>query len=87
PRPAAPAADAAPGFWLQLGAFRQAEGAATLRRQVLDAAGDLAVAVFDDVVAYRVQVGPYGSRGEAQAAAERLRALLLIVPLVVERRP
>lgn len=87
PRPAAPAADAAPGFWLQLGAFRQAEGAATLRRQVLDAAGDLAVAVFDDVVAYRVQVGPYASRDEAQAAAERLRALLLIVPLVVERRP
>lgn len=86
--PARPAAaDAAPGFWLQLGAFRQAEGAATLRRQVLDAAGDLAVAVFDDVVAYRVQVGPYASRGEAQAAAERLRSLLLIVPLVVERRP
>ncbi|WP_043820579.1 SPOR domain-containing protein, partial [Rubrivivax gelatinosus] len=63
-------ADAAPGFWLQLGAFRQAEGAATLRRQVLDAAGDLAVAVFDDVVAYRVQVGPYTTRAEAQRAAE-----------------
>ncbi|MBK1712330.1 septal ring lytic transglycosylase RlpA family protein [Rubrivivax gelatinosus] len=80
-------AAAAPGFWLQLGAFRQPEGAATLRRQVLDAAGDLAVAVFDDVFAYRVQVGPYASRGEAQAAGERLRSLLLIAPLLVERRP
>ncbi|WP_164962460.1 septal ring lytic transglycosylase RlpA family protein [Rubrivivax sp. JA1026] len=80
-------ADAAPGFWLQLGAFRQAEGAATLRRQVLDAAGELAVAVFDDVVAFRVQAGPYATRAEAQAAAERVRARLLIVPLVVERRP
>ncbi|MGC4078923.1 MAG: septal ring lytic transglycosylase RlpA family protein [Rubrivivax sp.] len=85
-RAAAPA-DAAPGFWLQLGAFRQAEGAATLRRQVLDAAGDLAVAVFDDVVAYRVQVGPYPTRAEAQRTAERLRSQLLIVPLLVERRP
>ena len=78
----------APGWWLQLGAFRQRDGADRLQQQVRSAADWLAplLAVFDDRTVYRVQAGPYASRAEAAAHADRLGALLLLTPLLVERR-
>jgi len=86
-RPAA-ANPAATGFWLQLGAFRQREGAAQLQQRAQREADTLAplVTVFEDQATFRVQAGPFGSRAEALSAAEQLRRLLQLTPLLVERR-
>lgn len=84
PNEAAPGA----GFWLQVGAFRQPEGAAQLRARVLRDAEDVAplVVLRDEEGWVRVQAGPYATRAEAQVAGERLRALFGAAPLLVERR-
>jgi rare lipoprotein A len=86
--PPRPIASAAPGFWLQLGAFRERDGALDFQRKVERELEWLAplMAVFIDRDLHRLQAGPYPSRGEASGAAERLRAELNLVPLVVERR-
>ncbi|WP_395700479.1 septal ring lytic transglycosylase RlpA family protein [Aquabacterium sp.] len=76
------------GFWLQLGAFRQREGATDLQRRLqreADWLGPL-LAIFHERSVHRLQAGPYASRDDAGAAAERLRALLSAAPMVVERR-
>jgi len=83
----APAA-AAPGFWVQLGAFRQRQGAHELREQL---ARELAwlepwLAIFDDRALYRLQAGPYATRSEAQGAAERIRGAASVQPMVLQRR-
>jgi len=90
PRPGRAPPEAARGFWVQLGAFREREGAETLRRRI---AGDgesswlePLLAIFGDSSLYRVQAGPYPSRDEADAVAQRARSALAIVPIVVERR-
>ncbi|HEX7383104.1 MAG TPA: septal ring lytic transglycosylase RlpA family protein [Burkholderiaceae bacterium] len=88
PAPApADAGAAASGFWVQLGAFRQRDGAESFRRQV---AAELAwiaplLAVVDEPALHRLQAGPYASRSEASGVAERLRAALALVPVIVER--
>ncbi len=87
PEALAPAA-AAPGFWVQLGAFRDAEGAAGFRSRVeaeVDWLGPL-LAIVKERALHRLQAGPYASRDEAQAAAQRIREALQLVPVVVERR-
>ncbi len=86
--PAQAAAKAAPGFWLQLGAFAQGEGALSFQRRVATEAPWLAplLTVFSERNLHRLQAGPYGSRTQAQAAAQRLREALQLVPAVVERR-
>ncbi|HEY4067205.1 MAG TPA: septal ring lytic transglycosylase RlpA family protein [Burkholderiaceae bacterium] len=79
---------AARGFWIQLGAFRQREGAEGFQQQVeaeLDWLSPL-LAVFSDAALYRLQAGPYPSRVDARAAAERIRDGLKLVPVIVERR-
>jgi len=82
--------DAAPGagFWLQLGAFRARDGAAALQQRALrDADGIVPlVAVREEDSLFRVQAGPWATRAEAQAVAERLRERLGAEPLLVERR-
>ncbi|MFO1218644.1 MAG: septal ring lytic transglycosylase RlpA family protein [Burkholderiaceae bacterium] len=83
-----PLADAPRGFWMQLGAFRERDGALDFQRKVereLEWLGPL-LAVFRDRELHRLQAGPYATRGEAFAAAERLRGELQLVPLIVERR-
>ncbi len=86
--PAQAAAKAAPGFWLQLGAFAQRDGALGFQQRVATEAVWLAplLAVFNERSLHRLQAGPYGSRAQAHAAAQRLRATLQLVPAVVERR-
>ena len=76
------------GFWVQLGAFRQQEGAETFRRRVASDADWLTplLAVFSDASVYRLQAGPYPSRDEARGVAERVREALQLVPVIVERR-
>jgi rare lipoprotein A len=83
----APAAAAA-GFWVQLGAFRQRQGAQDLRDLL---ARELAwlepwLAIFDDRALYRLQAGPYATQIEAQGAAERVRSAARVQPMVVQRR-
>ena len=83
-----PLASAAAGFWVQLGAFRQREGALGFRQRVaaeLDWIAPL-LAVFNDASVHRLQAGPYASRDEASAVAERLHDALKLVPVIVERR-
>jgi len=90
PRPGRAPAEAARGFWVQLGAFRERDGAESFRRRV--GADDESswleplLAIFGDTSLYRVQAGPYPSRDEADAVAQRARGALGVVPIVVERR-
>ena len=82
------AAKSAPGFWLQLGAFGQRDGALGLQQRVAREAGWLAplLAIFNERKLHRLQAGPYASRADAHQAAERLRRALALMPAVVERR-
>lgn len=76
------------GFWVQLGAFRQRTGAEDFQKRVeaeLQEIGPL-LALFGDTGMFRLQAGPYPSREEARSMAERLRAALQLVPVIVERR-
>ena len=73
---------------MQLGAFRERGGAEAFQGRV---AGELdwlspLLAVFGDASMYRLQAGPYPSRDEARAVAERVRGALQLVPVIVERR-
>jgi rare lipoprotein A len=88
PRSARPIALAAPGYWLQLGAFRERDGAFDFQRKVEREVEWLApqMAVFTDRDLHRLQAGPYASRAEAAGAAEQVRSALQLVPLIVERR-
>ena len=83
-------AEAARGFWVQLGAFRERDGAEIFRHRVgADAEAawlEPLLAIFGDRALYRVQAGPYPSRDDAEGAAQRARTALGIVPIVVERR-
>jgi rare lipoprotein A len=84
----APEPSPAPGFWVQLGAFKQRDGAEQFQRQVATELDWLAplLAVVSEPQLFRLQAGPYGSRGEAQEAVARIREALKLVPVVVERR-
>ncbi len=87
--PATPSAATPPrGFWVQLGAFRESDGAESFERRVAADVEWLAplLATFSEAALYRVQAGPYASRDDAQAAAARMREALGLVPMVVERR-
>ena len=76
------------GFWIQLGAFRSHAGAAGLQQQASTELEGIAplLAIFGEGSVYRLQAGPYASRDDARAAAERVRVGLKLVPLIVERR-
>lgn len=86
--PAAAHTVAAQGYWVQLGAFRQREGAETFHRRVSREVDWLAplLAIFSDSPVFRLQAGPYPSRDEAQSVAQRVREALQLVPSIVERR-
>lgn len=82
------ATPAAAGYWLQLGAFRERQGAFEQRRslrQQFDWLGPL-LAVFSDSAWYRVQAGPYASREQAQRAADVLNELASLPALIVRKR-
>jgi rare lipoprotein A len=88
--PAATAADKQPAgdWWLQLGAFRQREGAHELRQALVRELAWLEpwLAIFDERALFRVQAGPYASRAEALGTAERIRDAAALQPLVLQRR-
>ncbi len=76
------------GFWVQLGAFREHDGAVAFQKQVEARVGGIAplLTVFADATLFRLQAGPYARRDEARDAGERLRDALRLVPVIVERR-
>ncbi|PZQ72265.1 MAG: septal ring lytic transglycosylase RlpA family protein [Variovorax paradoxus] len=84
PSVAAPAA----GFWVQLGAFREREGADGLQAQAGRALPALAtqLRVFSENGTHRLQAGPFASREAANDTATQLRNGLRLAPIVVERR-
>ena len=88
PAPLPVAAKSARGFWLQLGAFAQRDGAFGFQQRVATEADWLAplMAIFNERNLHRLQAGPFTSRGDAVRAAERLRQALRLMPTVVERR-
>ena len=83
-----PLASAPRGFWIQLGAFRQKDGAESFQRRVTDELEWLSplLAVFVEPPLFRLQAGPYASRDEAREGAERIREALQLVPVIVERK-
>ena len=85
---AAPSAAAATGFWVQLGAFRERDGAETLLSQAARGLPSLApqLRVFSEAGTHRLQAGPFASRNAAGEAVTQLRESLRIAPMVVERR-
>ena len=85
---AVPPAAPVRGFWVQLGAFTQRDGADSFQRRVVADVAWLAplLAVFNDPTTFRLQAGPYASRDEAHGVAQRVREALQLVPVVVERR-
>jgi rare lipoprotein A len=93
--PAMVAGDRAPtaagrGFWVQLGAFREREGAMQMQQKAAQRVPSLALllAVFKDAdnALHRVQAGPFTSREDAIRTADRVREQMLLVPVIVERR-
>ena len=86
-RAGAAPAEAAGGFFLQLGAFRERDGALQLQRLLQREAPWLAplVAVFEEAPWVRVQAGPWADRGQAESMAARLAQSLPLEALVVRR--
>ncbi|QNK74564.1 septal ring lytic transglycosylase RlpA family protein [Variovorax sp. PAMC28562] len=91
--PIAQTADAPPGmstagFWVQLGAFSQRDGAIAFQQRMTTAMPQLAanLNVFSEGNTHRVQAGPYASRDIARSTAEQVRNGLQLAPIVVERR-
>ncbi|WP_431109723.1 septal ring lytic transglycosylase RlpA family protein [Variovorax paradoxus] len=84
----APSPAAVAGFWVQLGAFRERDGAESLRTQAARGLPSLApqLRVFSEAGTHRLQAGPFASRNEAGEAVTQLRESLRIAPMVVERR-
>jgi rare lipoprotein A len=88
PSASAPAAAASAGFWVQLGAFREREGADGLLAQAARSMPALAaqLRVFSEAGTHRLQAGPFASREAAGGTVAQVRESLRIAPLVVERR-
>lgn len=89
PSPGAAQPSAAlPGFWVQLGAFRERDGAQSLLTQAARGVPSLAsqLRVFSEAGTHRLQAGPFASRNAAGEVIAQLRESLHISPMVVERR-
>jgi rare lipoprotein A len=82
-----PAPAPAGGFWLQLGAFRERDGALQLQRLLQREAPWLAalVTLWEEAALVRVQAGPWPRREQAEAMAARLADALPLEALVVRR--
>jgi rare lipoprotein A len=88
PSPTAPpAAPPGTGFFVQIAAFKQLDGAQAFHRKVVADLSWLSplLAVFSDSSVHRLQAGPYRSRDEAQNIAEQVKDVLKLVPVVVRR--
>ncbi|WP_052452537.1 septal ring lytic transglycosylase RlpA family protein [Noviherbaspirillum autotrophicum] len=84
--PASPAI-AAPGFYLQLGSFTQAENAEAARSRLTQSTGGSMppVEVVEYGLFYRLYSGPFVTRSEAAAVAQQLQEKGSFKPLIVQR--
>lgn len=84
----APASTAPAGFWVQLGAFRERDGAESLRTRASRGLPTLAplLRVFTDADTHRLQAGPFATREAASATVAQVRDELRMAAIVVERR-
>ena len=73
------------GFYLQLGAYSRADGAAEMRARVLASSTVSIVEVVQSGAVHRLYGGPFDSRDEAQQAGRALPPALAIKPIVVRR--
>ena len=86
PAPSLPETATGAGFYLQLGAFRVKAGADSFASHVareIDPAIASRVQVSDANGLYRVRVGPYAQRADADSAAASLRAVIAQPVLVM----
>jgi rare lipoprotein A len=83
-----PTGTAPAGFWVQLGAFRERDGAESLRARASRGLPTLAplLRVFDDADTHRLQAGPFATREAASATVAQVRDELRMAAIVVERR-
>jgi rare lipoprotein A len=75
------------GWWIQLGAFKQRDGALAFQARLVYEQPWLAplLAVFTERGLNKLQAGPYPSRSEARSAAEHIRGALQLVPTIVDK--
>ncbi|SFD59943.1 rare lipoprotein A [Thiohalospira halophila DSM 15071] len=78
-------AEAGP-VYLQVGAFREADNATSLRRRLEAADGIGPVAIREEAGIHRVRVGPLDDRGHARRLGQRIADLGLPPPVVVPSR-
>ncbi|WP_334188044.1 septal ring lytic transglycosylase RlpA family protein [Noviherbaspirillum sp.] len=78
---------AAPGFYIQLGAFAQAANAEAARARLMQKyRTDLPpVEVMQQGTLYRLHSGPFATRAEAASAAQQLQDVGATRPMVVQR--
>ncbi len=92
PAPVAPDAraytPAAKGFWVQLASLARRDGVERLQQRIGQQLDGLLpmLTVFHEPPLFKLQVGPYASRAEAQQAAAQARRTLQLDPMVLERR-
>jgi rare lipoprotein A len=79
---------AAQGFWVQVAALGQRQGVEKLQQRINAELSSLTplMAVFKESALFRLQVGPYESREQAQGVARTVRDVLALNPMVIERR-
>lgn len=79
---------AARGFWVQLAALSRRDGVERIQQQVASELAGLLpmLAVFHESALYKLKIGPFASRDEAQEAAGRAREALRVQPLLVFRQ-
>ena len=78
----------ATGYWVQLGAFRERDGAESLRVRAARGAPTLAplLRVFTEADTHRLQAGPFATREAASATVAQVRDELRMASIVIERR-
>ncbi len=76
-----------PGVYLQLGAFNNGENAVILKNHLIRELDQLAqpLHIFSNAPWHRLQMGPFASRSEAEAAAQTIQAQLGYRPSIVNR--
>jgi rare lipoprotein A len=79
---------AAQGYWVQLAAFSRRDSVDRMQQRVAVDAVAMApmMAVFKEGTVYKLQVGPYATRQQADEAARGVRESMQVVPMVIERR-
>ena len=76
------------GWWVQLAAFEDRNGALAMHRAVAQSNDWLAplLALFVEGGRHKLQAGPYERRGDATAAQQRIREALDLKPVLVSRQ-